>query len=169
MLGAKGATGGAGRLRMIRRLPRRATTDPVVTLWGSQVSLSLFLGVPGSGKGSGMCIPGLRGNAAAGTDPARLAVLRNATSPGNVTCPRWGQQHSLHPLSLGVGQEQPGWRGTLWSSAFPGGAPPSPGWGGEQDRGSPGRSRDPPLPPRPKTEVKHRTRLKAVHEGARFG
>lgn len=126
-------------------------------------------GGPREREGSGMCIPGLRGDAAAGTDPARLAFPRKATSPGNVTCPPWGQQRSLHPLSPGVGQEQPGWKRTLWSCAFPGGAPSSPRWGGEQDRGSPGRIRDPPLLPRPKTEVKHRTRLKAVHEGARFG
>lgn len=165
---------------MIWCLPWRATTDPLVTPVGLPGGSVPVFGGPRewSGKGSGVCIPGLRGDAAAGTDPARLAVPRNATSPGNVTCPRWGQQRSLHPLSPGVGTElpgqprcpdQPGWKGTLWSSAFPRGAPSSPGWTGGQDRGPQGGIGTPPLPPKSKTEVKHRTRLKAVHEGARFG
>lgn len=122
---------------MIRRLPRRATTEPIVTAVGLPGGSIPVFGVPGRRKGSGMCIPGLRGHAAAGTDPARLALIpRNATSPGNVTCPRWRQHLSLHPLSPGTGTglpeqprspDQPCWKGTLWSSAFSRGAPSGPG------------------------------------------
>lgn len=99
-----------------------------------------------------MCIPGLREDAAAGTDPARLAVPRNATSPGNVTCAPWGQQLSLHPLSPGMGsrsspgaQISPAGRGPCGAPHPPRG-PFQPGARGRAGPGVPRAAQGPPAP-----------------------
>lgn len=143
LLGTEGATGGAGRLRMIRRPPRRATTDPVVTPCGApRWVCPWFWGSQGAGRGLACASRGsvgmlllaliLPGWLSQGMPPAR------GMSPARGGC---GQQRSLHPLSPVVGTglpEQPGWKGALWGSASPPRGPHLPGVGVRAGPGVPG-------------------------------
>lgn len=68
-----------------------------------------------------MCIPGLCGDATAGTDPARL----ERHQPGQCHPPALGTTALAPPF---IPRIKPwGWKGTLWGSAFLRGAPSSPG------------------------------------------